>query len=144
MMLQTFGNRRHVENERWLDAAGVDMTATGTMRLRSAQSKRVMKLDNMIYRRQEPSKLKSRKKSKAKVGDKRKKSIDKKRKSEVDKDSVKQAPESPVNKYRLEKPINREGMTPIEVCEGHEPPFLYNIYSSENMRLQKMHALLAE
>ena len=78
------------------------------------------------------------------MGDKRKKSIDKKRKSEVEKESTKPAPESPVNKYRIEKPRHVEGMTPIEVCEGHEPPFLYNIYSSENMRLQKMHALLAE
>ena len=29
------GNKKNVDNEKWLDAAGVEMTATGTMRMKS-------------------------------------------------------------------------------------------------------------
>ena len=71
-MLLNFGNRKNVENERWLDAAGVDMTATGTMRLRSQQSRR-LQLDNMIYHKQERNSAFS-KKRKSKSPKKRRKS----------------------------------------------------------------------
>ena len=153
------GNRRNVDNERWLDNAGVYMSSTGTMRLKSGSSRRFMSPDNKIFHMQEKKEKGSKKRGKsAKSRGKSRKGRSKSKKksrgrskskgksrSKSAKSKKSEKEDNRPKSYRSPQPRHIEGFPPIDGrVQGDEPKVLYPTMSPEAVKLMKMHAVLQE